>query len=953
VSDVAPHLVVVPHTHWDREWYRTQEEFRLRLVRLLDRLLPLLEGDPSFRHFSLDGQTIVVDDYLEVRPEARERLAKLVRDGRLVVGPWYVLPDEWLVSGEALIRNLRLGLREAAALGGSNPVGYVPDQFGHVGQLPQLLRGFGLEGAVLWRGVGKDVSETTFWWEAPDGTRLFTVYMPLGYGNAALLPLEPEGLAARLAREIEALGPFSRIPTLLLMNGSDHLEPQAGLPAALEAAAARLGVGVEIGTVLGFLRRARAEARPEIPLHRGELRSGLRAPLLPGCASSRMPQKQRDFRNDRLLVRYLEPLSTWLAALGGEADPGLLDFAWRVALQNHPHDSICGCSVDRVHAQMEARFDRVEEIAGEELARVTRQLAARVAAPPAGRGSGDAFVVWNPNAGEVAQVEAELDLDVPGAEGRRAGPLRAHVRSADGRRVPAHVEILAPGLVWGGTFGKRLASGILPTLHREFLGSFVNDVTWQVEDDRLRVRVGLGATPSGELDEAGIKSALSRALAREEVAQVALEARRPPRVRLRFVDELPGHGLRAYRMARGPGSRRAEGAEVRGGRRAGGAGWIENAFWRVEATPDGRVRWRHASHDAWVEDALRVVSEGDRGDEYNFDPLPGAVTVERPERARVQVEHDTAEASLRVDARYRVPLALAPGRDDREKRRIVLPVRLRLRLARALDRLDLWLELDNVARDHRLRVRLRAPFTARRFEVESAFEVTERPIAPGAGDFGSERPAEFPIGAGPQRSFATLDDGVRAMTVANRGNAEVEAVPEPDGSTSLAVTLLRAVGRLSQTDLALRPVPAGPPFPTPGAQVPGAHRCELGLRYHAAGEPRRSADAHAFAFPPLAFAGGGPEDAALGDGARLLLLDDPSVLVSAIEPRPGGRALVRLYNGTPQARRVCLRWNAPGTAALDPVDLAGRVDAAVCLQADGPNAVLELRPFEIVSLRPR
>ena len=953
MSDAAPHLVVVPHTHWDREWYRTQEEFRLRLVRLLDRLLPLLEGDPSFLHFSLDGQTIVVDDYLEVRPDARERLGKLVRDGRLVVGPWYVLPDEWLVSGEALIRNLRLGLRETAALGGSNPVGYVPDQFGHVGQLPQLLRGFGLEGAALWRGVGQHVGETTFWWEAPDGTRLFTVYMPLGYGNAALLPLEPEALAARLAREIEALGPFSRIPSLLLMNGSDHLEPQPGLPAVLEAAASRLGVEAEIGTVLGFLRRARAEARHDLPLHRGELRSGLRAPLLPGCASARLPQKQRDFRNDRLLVRYLEPLSTWLAALGGEADPGLLDFAWRIALQNHPHDSICGCSVDRVHAQMEARFDRVEEIAGEELGRVARGLVARVAAPPATRTSGDALVVWNPNAGGVAQAEAELDLDVPGAEGRRGGPLRAHVRGADGRRLPARVEIVAPGLVWGGTFGKRLASSLLPTLHREFLGVFVNDVAWQVEGDRLRVQVRLGATPSGELDEAGIKLGLTHALAREEVAQVALEARRPPRVRLRFVDDLPGHGLRSYRVARGPGLGRSDTVAVRGGRSAGGGGWIENAHWRVEAGPDGSIRWRHGAHGGFVEDALRVVSEGDRGDEYNFDPVPGSLRVERPERARVAVEHDAAEASLVVEARYRVPLGLRPERDDRTARRVTLPLRLRVRVAHGLDRLDLSAELENTARDHRLRLHLRAPFAAHRFEVESAFEVVERPIAPGAGDFGSERPAEFPIGAGPQRSFATLDDGRQAMTVANRGNAEVEAVPESDGRTSLAVTLLRAVGRLSQTDLALRPVPAGPPFPTPGAQGLGPHRCELALRYHPAGDPRRTADAHAFAFPPRAFAGGGAPDAPLRDGARLLELDDPAVVVSAVEPRPGGGAWLRLYNATPQARRVCLRWNGPAATALDPVDLAGRVDGAVRLQGDGPNVVLELRPFEIVSLRPR
>ena len=112
-----------------------------------------------------------------MRPGARERIAELVREGRLLIGPWYVLPDEWLVSGEALIRNLRLGSRKAGEFGGSMTVGYVPDQFGHVGQLPQIFAGFGFEGAVLWRGVGEDVEETTFFWEAPDGTRLFTVYL--------------------------------------------------------------------------------------------------------------------------------------------------------------------------------------------------------------------------------------------------------------------------------------------------------------------------------------------------------------------------------------------------------------------------------------------------------------------------------------------------------------------------------------------------------------------------------------------------------------------------------------------------------------------------------------------------------------------------------------------------------------------------------------------------------
>ncbi|MGI9590760.1 MAG: alpha-mannosidase, partial [Myxococcota bacterium] len=359
----AHHLVLVPHTHWDREWYRTHEEFRYRLVQLLDGLLDLLEGDPGFPHFTLDGQTIVLDDYLEVRPEARERLERLIRAGRLLIGPWTVLPDEWLVSGEALVRNLRLGLRRAAELGGGMRLGYVPDQFGHVGQLPQLFAGFGLEGAALWRGVGAEVDRTLFRWQASDGTELLTVYLIHGYGNAAHLPLDPEPLAARLRALIAAQKPHAAVPSLLLMNGSDHLEPQPGLPRAL-AELELEDATLELGSLPGYFARARAEAQASsLPQHRGELRSGLRCPLLAGCASARLPQKRADFLNDRLLTRYLEPRAAWLGELGGDPDPGMLERAWRLALENHPHDSICGCSVDAVHDQMDTRFRRVRELA--------------------------------------------------------------------------------------------------------------------------------------------------------------------------------------------------------------------------------------------------------------------------------------------------------------------------------------------------------------------------------------------------------------------------------------------------------------------------------------------------------------------------------------------------------------------------------------------------------------
>jgi alpha-mannosidase len=939
-----PHLVVVPHTHWDREWYATHEQFRHRLVRLVDRLVAILEGDPDFRHFTLDGQTIVLDDYLEVRPRERERLAKLVRDGRLLIGPWYVLPDEWLVSGEALIRNLRIGLARAADFGPAMRIGYAPDLFGHVGQLPQIFAGFGFDTAIVWRGVPAAVDQTWFDWEAPDGTRLGTVYLRHGYGNAVHLPLEPERLRRRVERDVGQLAPWSRIETLLLMNGSDHVEAQAGLPAALEAALADLpGTSYEIGTLARFAERARAEAPAARPLHRGELRSGLRAPLLPGCASARMAQKRADFANDRALTAYLEPLAAWVGLLGGEPGCDEIEHAWRVALQNHPHDSICGCSVDAVHAEIDVRLARVAQMVGVQLEGIGAALAERVALPAQGfgRGAGEALLVWNPNGAGPTGVDSELELDLPVSRGR----IRAfHLRDAAGRRVPAAAELVDPGAVLADfELDANGAGHLIAGLPPDFAGAALRDVAIHRRGRHLELQLRLAAAP-GDRTPAELKQQLRELVASGEFDRVHVRAARVPRVRLRFADALPGHGLRAYRVAAG---RAGGAAEVRGERVAGGGAWLENATWRIDVTPDGRVDWLHRPTGRRADDALRIVSEGDRGDEYNFDPVPGGVRVERPERVRLGVLVGEAEGSLWISARHRVPAALDPSRGRRSARTVALATVLRLRLRAGLDALEIDVDVDNTARDHRLRLLAAAPVAARRLRVESAFEVAERPIEPGPEDFGSRHPAERPVGAGPQRRFASLDDGTWALTASNRGGGEVEALRTGEARGELALTLLRAVGWLSRSDLALRPGDAGPALPTPGAQVPGPHHLEFALRFHPADEPGWIAEALRFANPALALAGraAAPADAPLGDGARLLELDDPAVLLSALEPLAEGGARVRLWNASGEARRVQVRVPAaPGP--LGAVDLR---DEAV----PGDGSDLALRPWQVATLRCR
>jgi hypothetical protein len=730
------------------------------------------------------------------------------------------------------------------------------------------------------------------------------------------------------------------------MNGSDHLPPQPGLPAALAAALPHVegpqgSPGFEMGTLPIAIERVRKEQGVDAPVHRGELRSGLRAPLLPGCASSRLAQKQREFDNDRLLTRVLEPLAAWAGRLGERVDRELLDFTWGVALENHPHDSICGCSVDAVHAQMETRFDRVAELVQAQLETTIAGLAARLERPPARPRDGDAFVVWNGNGGGPARVEAELELDVPGLDpvGLRPGArVAAHVRDAAGRAIPADVRVVAPGAAWRTPFSVALARALLADFPREMLGFHVNTVSWTRAGEQLSVRAIVGSEPRGSVDLPAAKQALAALLAEPGVTALALDVQRPARLRVAFTDALPGHGLRTFRIAAGParGARR-----LAGGRLPAGGAFVENETWRIEADRDGVVTLTHADGTR-MPDALRIVSEGDRGDTYNFDPVPDAACIERPDRANVRVEATSASsATLLVVSRLRVPRALAPDRTRRAAQHVDLPVAVRLRVVAGLDRVEIDIVGVHTAQDHRLRVHLRAPFAAERFAVESAFEVVERPIAPPRDAFGSALPAEFPIGAGPQRSFSSLRDEARALTVAARGSSEAEAVPEADGTTSLAVTLLRAVGWLSGSDLTLRPGPAGPMFPTPGAQAPGPFRAALSLRLHRADEPGWIAEAHRFAWPAAAFAVGEGTGSELRDGARLIEIDDPAIVVSALEPGPDGGLRIRVYeaSGTPRT----LRARIPGATRSRAVDLAGAPDAALAWTPSGEAVEVALR----------
>jgi alpha-mannosidase/mannosylglycerate hydrolase len=407
-------VLVFSHTHWDREWYRPFEAFRYRLVEVVDAVMDLVESG-RYGSFLLDGQTIVLDDYLEIRPEQRDRLHGLIRGGKLSVGPWYILPDEALVSGESLIRNLAIGQRMAKAAGRQGDVGYLPDMFGHVAQMPAILKSFGLDRALVWRGVNP--SRADFRWLAPDGSDVLALHLPLGYYNTAFI----EHDTAAVTKQLGDLGP-KHAGAVIIPDGGDHLAPGADLAdflAELDATVAGYRFRqVALSEALATLP-ATSDDRPEAV---GELRGhgAWLAHILPGVLSTRPYLKQANHQLELLLTHWTEPLAVWASLLGAPYPAAFLDHAWKLLLQNQPHDSICGCSVDAVHREMMPRFERATAVCDTIIERSLAVLGAAAAPPDGG------VVVVNP-------------LPTP-----FAGPVTVAVDWASGT-APAHVSLTAAG----------------------------------------------------------------------------------------------------------------------------------------------------------------------------------------------------------------------------------------------------------------------------------------------------------------------------------------------------------------------------------------------------------------------------------------------------------------------------------------------------------------------------
>ncbi len=346
-------VYVVSHTHWDREWYRPFHQFRVDLVAVVQTVLDRLEHDDAFEHFVLDGQSIVLEDYLAIRPEDETRIRTLVQAGALSIGPWYVLSDEFLVSAEATVRNLLLGHKIARAFGPVQRVGYVPDAFGHIAQLPQILRSAGMDSFVYTRGNGGEIDELglEYRWSAPDGSEVLAVNQFRGYCNGGELGFR-EPSHARTQRTVDVnyaveqvrrlfaeMGERSRGDVFLLNNGCDHLPPQPQLADILAALRRAFPTTAFKHTGLAEFMQAVRDAGIASEVYSGELLGARLQFILSGVWSARTYLKQHNERAQHLLANYVEPISSYTHfALGRSYPNGTIEQSWKLLLQNHPHD---------------------------------------------------------------------------------------------------------------------------------------------------------------------------------------------------------------------------------------------------------------------------------------------------------------------------------------------------------------------------------------------------------------------------------------------------------------------------------------------------------------------------------------------------------------------------------------------------------------------------------------
>ena len=870
-------------SHWDREWYQTFQQYRFRLVRLMDRVLDLIGSGKLKGPFTCDGQAITLRDYLEVRPEKSQEIRRLLAEGNLVAGPWFVLPDEFLVSGESLVRNIRYGRQLVREWGGTpSDAGFACDLFGHCSQLPQILAGFGVKAALVWRGINP-LPDARFWWESPDGTALpawrFGKSGYCDYSNKVRHAFEPRLKfdAERAGRELEGFlkeefGRTSDGPALVF-DGADHMEiDEAHYALIVDKIEKRSGTRRMMHSTLdGFI----ADLLTNFKGVKQRVRGELRAPssrnltedqqfLIPGVGSSRVGIKQANAACQSLLCRWAEPFSLLATReTGAEHPDSYLRIAWDWLLQNHPHDSICGCSIDQVHQDMRYRFDQCRQIAEELTANALRALAyapkLEKNAPPAMH-----TLVANPLPRPRNDVQT-LTIGIPeawpkfteffGYENKPAFRLF----DSGGKELPYQLLAHKPGQI----------------RRRIHAGHFTESIS--VHEVSVAARLPLPALGCATF-----------------VIQGEVEKAHPTERGPLFIEPT--------RHAAAPGIAKAPHV-------------LDNGHLRIEVQPSGMLSLTDLETGIRHEGLLAFEDEADIGDGWYHGP---SVNDERlgsaVGRAEVALLHNgPLLATIRVRVTLQLPAHFDRMTASRSEMTVPLVLDNLLTLRAGARELEVETRVTNTARDHRLRVVFPSGAKTGRFLADSPFDVVERDIAL---DPDNHTLRELEVEAKPQQSWTAVHDAKRGLAVVTDGGL-LEAGVRDTPDRPLMLTLYRSTGRTIFTNGEPDGQLVGEPMAFRYAIVPlrGApDRLALFDLAHSLAAPVRSLDSYIEDAPLLGTKSRPPVSLAGVDGAVLTSFRQAD-----------GASEIRVFN--PLEHPAPVRFTCPNGAPWNksmPVDLESR-----------------------------
>ena len=915
-SEKIRQIKVVSNTHWDREFRRSFEKTRRRLLDMMDVTLEILEKDARYHSFTLDGHSILLDDYLEMRPEKRPLVERLLREGRLVAGPWYTLAEEFSIGAEPLVRNFLLGRKTVQKYGGRVPsVAYTPSSWGQTGQLPQILMDFGCDKMMFYRGVSHHECDAEWIWSAPDGTQIlasrfaiyarynwyYQVHRPATTGRtfakdyrwgefdecpfrfadglagedlafdlkSPALLYEKTRLKEAIEQMVEREGSHFTTPVFLAMHGHDISVAHPMESRIIEDANKALAGKYEIEhtDLEGFWKAAEKYLdKKKLPVLRGErrayLQKGMWTYLFPATISARTYLKQKDFAATVQLVNYAEPLASLAWAAGADYPRGYLDRGWNYLVSNHTHDANGGCAPDIVCQDMEYRYRKASDI-GEIVVEDAMSYLAKNLAPEKQPAEVMQLIVVNPLP-FARDAVIQADLEIPAPFNAKAAKL-VHKNDKDVSTQP---------------------------ISNEKSGSFVDSI-WEVprilESNRVRFHAHL--------------------------------------------QNLPATGYRSYLIEASQHEPRGTETLITG------PDSMENEHLSVMVNPNGTINIVCKATGKLYQNLNYLSDEGEVGNAWrHVAPVFDRKYQSLGARADVAVvENGPLSSAISAQYTFAVPLDYADG-TRRNEQLVELPVKVLYRLQKGENFVRVELAVDNRARDHWLRANFPTALKTDLSWADSHFDVISRPIPiPDSTGW-----VEKAGGTHPLRTFVALSDEKNGLGILPKGIFEYEAFT--DTARTLALTLVRAcriklaVSEEKQTEL-----------PDAGVQCPGLQRFEYAIHVHQGDwqSARLLQEAASYATPVRAGQIGRGKGILPGE-MSLIALDSKCVQITAIKQAENGKDMViRLFNASGQTQRITLSFGQTPRAAS-----RCRMDESVesALKLQGCKLPLEIKGKKIYTL---